>query len=147
MRKLSIVVAFFVLTTGALADEAPNSPVGLWRIIGDSSGEAEALIAISEHDGQYDGKIIRVFPRPGVTEDAICELCRGPQKNMPVRGLTILSGLRHNRDEYTDGVILDPDSGDTYRCTAKLSADNRKLYVRGYIGIPLIGRTQTWLRE
>ena len=123
------------------------SPLGLWKVIGDQSGEPEALIQISEKNGLLEGRIITLYPRPGVDPEARCESCTGERKNKPIKGLTILSGLRARGDEFTDGEILDPDSGDIYRCSLKVSADNRKLFVRGYLGISLFGRTQTWLRE
>ncbi len=136
-----------LLCVAASAAASPATPVGTWRVIVDTSGEAEAMVAITERDGLFEGKIIQVFARPGVDPDASCELCPGARRNQPVRGLTILSGLRRDGDEYTGGEILDPDSGEIYRCKMTLSADSRKLQVRGFIGFAVFGRTQTWLRE
>ena len=48
---------------------------------------------------------------------------------------------------YKDGEILDPKNGKTYRCKMKIVDGGAKLDVRGFIGISLIGRTQTWVRE
>jgi len=45
------------------------------------------------------------------------------------------------------GFVLDPDNGKVYRCKARLEEGGRKLVVLGYIGISLIGRSQTWTRE
>jgi uncharacterized protein (DUF2147 family) len=143
MGALSLLSCAFA----TVADDIKPSLLGTWRVIGDSTSEAEALVRISERDGLYEGKIVTVFPRPGVAPDAICELCPAPLKNQPIQGLTILTGLRHDGDKYTGGEILDPDSGETYRCQITISPDNRKLHVRGFIGISLFGRTQTWLRE
>jgi uncharacterized protein (DUF2147 family) len=49
-------------------------------------------------------------------------------------------------DEYVDGQILDPDNGKVYRCKVRL-AGGKKLSVRGYIGVPMLGRSQTWVRQ
>jgi len=146
---IQFIVALFLLpfATLTLAEGITPSPVGIWRVIGDSTNEAEALVRVSERNGFYEGQIVKIFPRPGVAPDAICELCPAPLRNKPVQGLTILTGLRQDGDKYTGGEILDPDSGEIYRCQITLSADNRKLQVRGFIGISLFGRTQTWLRE
>jgi uncharacterized protein (DUF2147 family) len=140
-------MTLILCAAAALAADSRPTPVGTWRVIGDESGEAEALISISERDGRYEGTIVVVFPRPGIDPDAVCDLCTGKRRNQPVRGLTILTGMRQDKDEYTGGEILDPETGDIYRCKMWLSDDNRKLHVRGFIGISLIGRTQTWLRE
>jgi uncharacterized protein (DUF2147 family) len=42
---------------------------------------------------------------------------------------------------------LDPDEGEVYKCRIALLEDGRKLDVHGYIGIPLFGRSQTWIRK
>ncbi|TMH43938.1 MAG: DUF2147 domain-containing protein [Betaproteobacteria bacterium] len=39
------------------------------------------------------------------------------------------------------------DEGQVYRCRIALLDDGRKLQVRGFIGIPLLGRSQTWVRK
>ena len=46
---------------------------------------------------------------------------------------------------WRDGTIYDPASGRTYSAEARLDGPDR-LLLRGYIGIPLIGRTATWTR-
>jgi uncharacterized protein (DUF2147 family) len=62
--------------------------------------------------------------------------------------MTILSGLKKDRDDvWAGGEILDPGNGKTYRCKVKLIDGGRKLEVRGFIGVSLLGRTQTWIRE
>lgn len=47
---------------------------------------------------------------------------------------------------YNGGEILDPDNGKVYRSKIALRDGGRQLSVRGYIGVPLPGRSQTWLR-
>jgi uncharacterized protein (DUF2147 family) len=49
--------------------------------------------------------------------------------------------------EYTGGRILDPDNGKLYRCRMVLTDDGSRLDIRGYIGVPMLGRSQIWLRE
>jgi uncharacterized protein (DUF2147 family) len=48
---------------------------------------------------------------------------------------------------YGGGGILDPDTGSVYRCKFHLAKDGTVLVVRGYIGISLLGRSQTWQRQ
>jgi uncharacterized protein (DUF2147 family) len=62
-------------------------------------------------------------------------------------GLTILKGFRHEANgRWTDGQIYDPNSGKTYRGTITVIDDNT-LDLRGYVGVPLFGRTETWRRR
>lgn len=143
-----IALALFGAAAGTWASPpATATPVGLWRVIGDASGEAEALVKISEHNGRYEGRIVELLPRPGVDPAARCEHCPGERRNQPIQGLLILNGLQRHGDLFEGGEILDPDSGGVYRCSLTVSDDNRKLFVRGYLGISLLGRTQTWLRQ
>ena len=145
--KIIVLAALLILSSAALATAGGPTPVGLWRVIDDVSGEAEALVRINERDGVYEGTIIEVFVRPGVAPNSGCELCPGERKDRPVKGLTILTGLTRHGDTYDGGEILDPDSGDLYHCTVRVSADNDRLFVRGYLGFSIFGRTQTWLRQ
>lgn len=56
----------------------------------------------------------------------------------------MLKGFEFDDDEWEDGTIYDPENGKTYSCTIKFR--DGKLDLRGYIGISLIGRTQTWYK-
>jgi uncharacterized protein (DUF2147 family) len=60
--------------------------------------------------------------------------------------MTILRGLRREGERYAGGEILDPDDGKVYRCAVTVIEGGKKLEVRGYIGIPLLGRSQVWQR-
>jgi uncharacterized protein (DUF2147 family) len=62
-------------------------------------------------------------------------------------GMVIVSGLKKDGNEYTGGEILDPAKGKVYRSKAKLLDGGKKLEVRGYVGAPMFGRSQTWVRE
>ncbi len=76
-----------------------------------------------------------------------CEKCEGALKNAPVIGLVKITGLKTDGDEYVDGQILDPDNGKVYRSKVHLTDGGKKLSVRGYIGVPMLGRSQTWVRQ
>ena len=124
-----------------------TSPIGLWKSIDDRTGKPTAIIRITEIEGRFQGRIEKVFPEPGESANPVCSECKGELRDQPVVGMTILTELRHIGDEYADGQILDPDSGKLYRCTARLLDGGNRLSIRGYIGIPLLGKTQVWLRE
>lgn len=129
----------------SFADDA--SPVGLWKNIDDVSGKPRALIRITESDGSLQGRIESVFPAANEEQNPTCVKCEGSNKNAPVIGLVILTGLVKDGDEYADGQILDPDSGNIYSSKVRVIEGGKKLSVRGYIGMPMLGRTQTWLRQ
>ena len=150
--QLLAVLAVKVFSTAALlttlpvwADEA--SPIGLWKNVDDVSGKPRALVRISESNGALLGRIEKVFPAPNEDPNPRCEKCEGANKNAPVVGLTILSGLTKAGEEYVGGQILDPDNGKVYSSKVQLTDNGKKLSVRGYIGVPMLGRSQTWIRQ
>jgi uncharacterized protein (DUF2147 family) len=124
-----------------------NTPIGFWKSFDDITGKPSALVRITEVAGKLQGRIEKIFPEPGESDHPLCSECEGALKDQPVVGMIILSGMQRNGDEYSEGEILDPDNGKRYRCTMKLLDDGKKLSLRGYIGLPLLGRSQIWLRE
>jgi uncharacterized protein (DUF2147 family) len=142
-RALFIFLA--IMSSNLLAQEV--SPVGLWRTIDDRTGKPKALVRISESGGELTGKIEKLFREPGVDSDPKCGKCEGHRKDKPIVGLIILFGLKRNGEEYQNGQILDPENGKLYASRLNVSDDGKQLQVRGYIGVPLLGRTQVWMRE
>ena len=62
-------------------------------------------------------------------------------------GMKIMTDLKRDGLQYQGGEILDPGNGRVYRAKMQLSPDGRTLEVRGFIGVSLFGRSQTWFRE
>lgn len=150
---MSIRVTALALVLGmcaALAQAADSAtPVGLWRTIDDSTGKDRSLVRIAETNGTLEGKVEKRLARlPDDDPDGLCRKCPGTRKDQPIVGMTILWGLKHDGDNvWADGEILDPANGKTYRCKMKLIEGGKKLEVRGFIGVSLLGRTQVWVRE
>jgi uncharacterized protein (DUF2147 family) len=44
------------------------------------------------------------------------------------------------------GTVLDPEDGQVYQCVATLEAAGQRLRLRGFVGIPLFGRDEAWMR-
>lgn len=97
-----------------------NGLSGLWKNVDDVSGQPRALIRITEVNGVLRGRIEKVFPGPAEDHNLQCDQCEGANKGAPVIGLTILSGLQKDGDQYTGGEILDPDNGKVYRSKVHL---------------------------
>lgn len=142
-----LLCAIILILQACPLGAAELSPAGLWRTIDEHSGQAKGLVRIKEVQGQYEGKIETIFPTPGDDPAPKCEKCDGARRNQPVLGMTFLWGLKKQGDEYQGGEILDPETGKIYRAKIKLADRGRKLEVRGFIGVSLFGRSQTWLRE
>lgn len=131
-------------------DQAVNPVDGIYRSVDDKTGFSRGLTDVHMKNGELVGFIIKAIPRPGYTPKTHCTGCPAPYTNLPIEGLQVISGMKPvagKPDEFTGGHVLDPVSGKLYKGVIKLSADRRKLKIRGYIGLPIMGRTQWWLRE
>jgi uncharacterized protein (DUF2147 family) len=140
-----LIAALGVCVSISAFSQEPT-PVGLWKTVSDKNGEAESLVRITERNGELRGHVQKIFSPPAPTSNPRCEECTGDLKDKPIVGMEILKGLRRSGAEFTGGEILDPDEGKTYKCTVRLIDGGSKLEVRGYVGISLFGRTETWLR-
>jgi uncharacterized protein (DUF2147 family) len=138
-------LALLTAALPAFADSA--SPVGLWKNIDDKTGKPKAEIRISEANGLLQGRIEKLFRPANQDQNPICDKCEGADKGKPIIGLSIINGMKKDGDEYNGGTILDPENGKVYKSKMKLEDGGRKLDVRGYIGVPMLGRSQTWVRQ
>ncbi|MCH7314251.1 DUF2147 domain-containing protein [Acinetobacter sp. ANC 3882] len=121
---------------------------GLWQSIDDKTAAPKGLVEIrKEANGTYTGKIVKITPRAGYTPKETCVDCPAPYTNKPIVGLDVVTGLRYSEGlNYTNGRILDPNTGKIYSMKAKLSANGKRLHLRGYLGISALGRNQIWIR-
>jgi len=143
--KILATLLFSSLTSFAFA----NDISGTWKNIDDKTGSSKAILEIrQESNGTYTAKIIKITPRPGYTPKETCVNCPAPYTNKPILGLDVLTGLKHvGNNSFAQGKLLDPLSGNLYNTKAKLSANGKRLILRGYIGVSALGRSQTWIKQ
>ncbi|HJP98512.1 MAG TPA: DUF2147 domain-containing protein [Rhodanobacteraceae bacterium] len=143
----SALMALALLLATAYAATESATPVGTWTQVDDATGKPKSIIEISEQpDGALQGVVKQVlFSDQGTNPK--CEKCEGERHNKPVVGMTIMWGVKKDGDQWDGGQILDPNNGKIYKVKLELADNGQKLDVRGYIGMPLLGRTQTWMRR
>ena len=139
------ILTFAILLITFASWSYGTSPVGKWKTIDDNTGDARSIINIWEKDGEIFGSIESLFRKPQENPNPLCTKCKGSLKNKPVIGLTILKNLKQDDTEWNGGTILDPENGNTYKCKIEVVENGTKLKVRGFIGVSVLGRTQTWL--
>jgi len=123
-----------------------KTAAGFWQE-SDDQGRPGAWFLFVEKDGLYEGRFVKMFKQPGEQEMILtCQKCTGDQKDASMIGLTIVKGMKRNGNKYAGGTILDPRDGTVYHAQMEVSDDGEQLFVRGYLGIPLLGQTQTWTR-
>ena len=143
MLMMALATAFSVS-----AAAAESSPAGLWKTIDDATKAEKSQVRIVEANGVFSGRIEKLLG-PDAKPDAVCDECTDERKGKPIVGMTIVRGIKKNAEHeglWDGGTILDPSNGKTYKLRLKPSEDGKKLEVRGYIGAPVFGRTQTWIK-
>lgn len=137
LKSLFIAACTILYIPAALAGIA-----GTWTTI-DESGAKRAVVNLSVSGDTLSGTIAKIYPKAGDT--GICSKCPGAFKDKKIQGMQFIWGLKKVSDnEWADGKILDPKTGKIYR--AKMTLNGNKLEVRGYVGISMLGRSQTWVR-
>ncbi len=138
------VLGLLALTASAWAQT--STPVGFWETIDDKTGSPRAVIEITEEAGVLSGKVIKGLVK-GEPLDKRCTACTDARKDQPIIGMTVMTGMHKDGEDWDGGEILDPDTGKIYRCKMHLEKGGTELIVHGFIGISLLGRSQTWVRQ
>lgn len=151
----SIGVKFIFLSTGLFfltsilafssLQDNPDAILGDWK-----TGAGNAIVRIYKNGQKYQGKIVwlkePVDPetgKPKVDKNHPDESSR----SRPILGLINVWGFQFDeKNNWKDGHIYDPKNGKTYSCKIKM-INNATIEVRGYIGISMIGRTDSWTRQ
>jgi uncharacterized protein (DUF2147 family) len=143
MTFLLSFLTSIVLHTGVYSPKA-DAIVGVWM-----TEEKESKIEIYKKGNAYYGKIIWL-KEPKTAAGKTKTDINNPdasKRDQPILGLNLLSGLKWDasESEWNEGEVYDPKSGKTYSIFAKLQGE-KQLYLKGYIGISLIGSSTVWTR-
>jgi len=140
-------LAGVLLASAVTAMAQADTPVGTWQTIDDHTGQPKALVQIVDSgNGTLSGKVIKGLG-PNDQPDRRCTACTDSRKDQPILGMTIIDDMKKDGDAWDHGQILDPENGKLYKCKMHLEDGGNKLVVRGYIGVSLLGRSQTWVRQ
>lgn len=147
------LLALFLLAFAASAEIQGDSIAGIWLTAPADGGQSH--IEIVEENRTFSGKIVwlELPTYPADDEEGMGGQERIDRRNPdpkrrrdPILGLALLSGFTYEGDGlWKGGTIYDPNNGKTYKCQMRLGQDD-VLDVRGYIGVPWIGRSTRWTR-
>ena len=134
LNKMTLGLAGLAVSAVAMAD-----PAGTWRTIDDKTGQPKSIVVITNSGGEYKARIQKVL------SGDVCDVCEGRFKGKNLAGETIMWGVRsEGGNVYSGGTILDPKTNKQYK--VKITDNGGTLTVRGYMGVSLLGRNQTWQR-
>ena len=142
MNKLLLIAIMAIVYAVPGMAQNPDAVTGIW-----SSPHGSGRIQIYKKGAQYFGKLVWI-KEPNDENGKPKHDIHNPNKNLrsaPVIGLDVLKNFKYDDGEWVDGTAYDPKSGKTYSCKMSLENPDR-LNIRGYIGISLLGRTETWSR-
>ena len=143
IKKFTLVLTGIIFCLNSFAQTVnPDAIVGNWL-----TGSKKGVVQISKEGNKYNGKII--WLQTPTNEEGKPKMDKHNTdkalQTRPIMGLNMLSGFVFENDKWVNGTIYDPEKGKTYSCKIMLKGDDM-LDVRGFIGISLIGRTDTWYK-
>ena len=142
MKKLSLLTVLIFAACLCFAGDNPDDIIGVWQ-----AGKGKGHIQIFKENGKYYGKLIWLTnPKDANGKPKVDK--NNPKvalQDKPLVGLTMLKNFKYNDGEWSGGQVYNPSDGKEYKAYIKLK-DQNTLDLRGYVGISLFGKTDTWIR-
>lgn len=135
-----------VLLWNTVQAQSEKQVEGTWLT---QEGDSRIEIKLMD-DGTFEGQIVWL-KKPKYDDGSNKKDINNPDASLQQRellGLKLLEGFKYDGsdNEWVDGTIYDPRTGSTYKCYMWFEDDMNELFVKGYIGVSLIGKKVKWTR-
>ena len=142
MKKLFLFTISLFVSSLIFAAVNPDDIIGVWQ-----AGKGKGHVQIFKENGKYYGKLIWITnPKDVNGKPKLDKNNPNPAlRSKPLLGLTMLKNFKYDDGEWSGGQIYNPSDGKEYKAYIKLK-DLNTLDLRGYVGISLFGKTDTWIR-
>lgn len=141
-KKITGLLLLLILAVAGVA-QTKDAILGKWV---NESGEGQILIY--KNGDKYFGKLAWLN-EPNNKNGLPKQDANNPKpelRNRPILGIEILQNFTYKGDRvWEDGTVYDPKNGKTYSCKISMESSD-EIYIRGYVGISLLGRTEIWKR-
>ena len=153
MRNKSILftlIASLFTNFQAFSQSDADKLVGTYYVIKQDTKSESRIQIYKTSDGKYEGKIIWL-KQPNLPDGTPKYDIKNPNpelRKVKADRIVLLKDFTYdsNNNEWSGGKIYDPEEGKTYKCKLNFESSD-KLKVRGYIGIPALGKTMYWTKE
>jgi uncharacterized protein (DUF2147 family) len=124
------------------AEENADAIVGTWK---NSTGKGH--VQVFRQNGKYHGRITWLKDATDASGKPKTDVKNHDplQSRKPLIGTLMLKDFEYRKGEWTNGRIYNPSDGKEYKGHLKINSD-KTLNVRGYVGIAIIGKSDTWTR-
>ena len=144
LRLLFSLALVALFSTQMAAQFTADDLLGVWM-----PSHGKGHIKIEKIGEKYFGKVVWMKePLDPVTGEKKLDVSN-PDPALQKRrrmGLRVLQDFNANGTGYWDaGTIYDPENGKTYSCKITMK-DKNTLDIRGFVGVSMFGRTDTWTR-
>jgi uncharacterized protein (DUF2147 family) len=148
-KSFAIICALLILPiiSAVAQTEAADKIIGTYYVSDDTSDEDCKVKITKDKSGTYSGRIIWV-KNPNFKDGTPKRDIKNPdpaKRSTPGDQIPLVFHFRYDakKNQWVDGEIYDPIHGKMYKCKMWFESEN-VLRVRGYIGVPALGRTMTW---
>jgi len=140
--RVAAILCLLLPGLGARAAEIE----GRWAVFDSDTAQRLSTVEITRDDNRFVGRILELFLSADLPQDPVCTLCKGAERDRKIRGMQMLWVQPTGDGTRYAGTALDPGEGQIYQCIVTIDHTGKRLSIRGYVGIPMFGRAEDWLR-